>query len=511
MAPHKENAQLHLLEKEHLADLLRASSLLNSTLETRKVLESLMALANKLLGTEASSLILIDEKGERLFFKASAGDKAKEIMRFTLDAAKGIVGWVIQNKKPYIANDVASDSHWSHDVATQLNFPTRSILCVPVMSRGQLIGALEAINKKDGERFDATDIVLITTLADQAALAIENARLHSELSRDTETIIEHIRLEHPIIGDSPVMKQLIGIIRKVTPTDSTVLIRGESGTGKELIARTIHYNSPRRGKPFTCVNCTLYSETLIESELFGHEQGAFTGASKRRVGRFEQANRGTVFLDEVGSISPDAQLKLLRVLENREFERLGGSDTVKVDVRVIAATNEDLESAIKRGRFREDLYYRLKVIEIHAPPLREIREDVPRLVAHFLGEQSKQVGRKIKKVSPQALEFLMAYPWPGNVRELKNTIERAIVLGSGDMLLPEHLPAEIRTYTPEKKEGTTLEDAERERIVQVLERTQWNKSMAAKLLGISRNRLDRKIKTYGIDPNKSQIPNPKSQ
>jgi GAF domain-containing protein len=226
MATQKDNIQLHLLGKEHLADLLRAGALLNSTLESRKVLESLMALANKLLRTEASSLLLIDEKGERLFFKASAGARAKEIMRFTLNPEKGIVGWVIQNKKPYIANDVASDSHWSQDVATQLNFSTRSILCVPVMSRGRLIGALEAINKTDGERFDATDIALLTTLADQAALAIENARLHSELSRDNETIIDRIRLEHPIIGDSPAMKQLMGIIRKVAPTDSTVLIRG---------------------------------------------------------------------------------------------------------------------------------------------------------------------------------------------------------------------------------------------------------------------------------------------
>jgi DNA-binding NtrC family response regulator len=200
----------------------------------------------------------------------------------------------------------------------------------------------------------------------------------------------------------------------------------------------------------------------------------------------------------VGSISTDAQLKLLRVLENREFERLGGSDTVKVDVCVIAATNEDLENAIKEGRFREDLYYRLKVIEIHAPPLREIREDIPKIVAHFLGEQTKRVGRKIKKASPDAMDFLTAYPWPGNVRELRNTIERAVVLGCGDTLLPEHLPVEIRTYAPDKKDGTTLEDAERERIVQVLERSNWNKSMAAQLLGISRNRLDRKIKTYQI-------------
>jgi Nif-specific regulatory protein len=489
--------KLHLLDRRQLADLLEASQLLNSTLELDGVLESLMSLTNRLLGTEASSLLLVDEKRKRLSFRASAGEKAKEIRGFTLAAEEGIAGWAIAHGEPCCVNDVSTDPRWSSDIARRLGFPTRSILCVPIMRHGTAIGAIEAINKKGEEGFGPADEVLLSTLANHAAVALQNARLHTELESDQRKIIEQLQLEHHIIGGSSQMKGLMEMIRRVTPTDSTLLIRGESGTGKELIARTIHYNSPRRRKPFTCVNCTLYSETLIESELFGHEQGAFTGASKRRIGRFEQADGGTVFLDEVGSISPEAQLKLLRVLEQREFERLGGSETVRVDVRIIAATNEDLEKAIQSGKFREDLYYRLKVIEICAPPLRERREDIPELAAHFLREQAAHIGRNVSEISPAAMNLLMGYGWPGNVRELKNSIERAIVLGSGSTLLPEHLPPEVR-LSPVAVGGLTLEDAEKERIRQVLERCEWNKSQAAKTLGISRNRLDRKIKSYGI-------------
>jgi len=498
MTAKKEDTGLSLLSREQLVELLHADFLLNSTLASDKVLESLMELVNRLLDTEASSLILIDERGDHLFFRAAAGEKADQLSRFTLDAGKGIVGWVIENAKPYLTGDVSSDPLWSQDISTRIGFPTRSLLCVPLLSRGTLIGAIEAINKKGGRGFDDSDVALLTALAPHAALAIENARLHTELERDNEKILEEIRLEHHIIGNSPRIAQLLDLIRKVTPSDSTLLIRGESGTGKELIARTIHYNSPRRGKPFTCVNCTLYSETLIESELFGHEQGSFTGASKRRIGRFEQADGGTVFLDEVGSVSPDAQLKLLRVLENREFERLGGSETIRVNVRVIAATNEDLESAIRSGRFREDLYYRLKVIEINAPPLRELREDIPGLVTYFLHDLVQRIGRQVREVSPEAMSLLTSYSWPGNVRELKNTIERAVVLGSGTTLIPEHLPLEIRVMSHEEQGGPALRDAEREHILQILEQANWNKSMAAAMLGISRNRLDRKIVAYKI-------------
>lgn len=492
-----ESAHLKLLNREQLTALLEASSLLTSTLDSRRVLNSLMELTNRLLRTEASSLLLIDERGKRLVFKSTAGAKADEVLRLTPDADKGIVGWVIRNRKPYVAHDVTADAEWSREISEALGFPTRSILCVPIVSRNRLLGALEAINKGGDGTFDAADIALLTALATHAAIAIENARLHAELETDARNMLDQIRRRHTLVGAAPPMKALLETIRKVTPTDSTLLIRGESGTGKELVARTIHYGSPRRAKPFTCVNCTLYSETLIESELFGHEQGAFTGAAKRRIGRFEQGDGGTIFLDEVGGISPEGQMKLLRVLQDREFERLGGSETIRVDVRIIAATNEDLEKAIAEGRFREDLYYRLKVIEITVPPLRERADDIPALVAHFLAEHSAGGGRTFAGASAEAMELLKAYRWPGNIRELRNTVERAVVLGSGDTLLPEHLPPEITASAAGRPGGLTLEDAERERIAQALENAGGNKSLAAKTLGISRNRLDRKLKSYG--------------
>lgn len=495
-----ENTQLKLLDREQLSALLNASYLLTSTLDSRRVLASLMELTNRLLRTEASSLLIIDERGRRLLFKSAAGAKANEVTGVTLDADKGIVGWVIKNRKPYIAHDVTADAEWSHEVSEMLGFPTRSILCVPIILRDRLLGAIEAINKRDDASFDAADVALLATLANHAALALENARLHAEVETDARHMLDELRRAHPVVGSGPRMKALMETVRKVTPSDSTLLIRGESGTGKELVARTIHYQSPRRAKPFTCVNCTLYSETLIESELFGHEQGAFTGAAKRRVGRFEQGDGGTIFLDEVGSIPPEGQLKLLRVLQDREFERLGGSETIRVNVRIIAATNEDLEKAIAGGTFREDLYYRLKVIEITVPPLRERPEDIPALAAHFLREHFAAGGRGFAKASPEAMALLVAYRWPGNVRELKNVIERAVVLGSGDTLLPEHLPAELTSPARGATGGLTLEDAERERITDALARAGGNKSLAAKTLGISRNRLDRKLKSYGCAP-----------
>ncbi len=496
MPKRTSDAPLKLLERGQLLALLDAATLLTSSLESRRVLRCLMELTNSLLRTEASSLILVDEKGKRLLFKSTAGAKAEEAMGLTLDAGKGIVGWVIRNRKPYIARDVEADSEWSREISDALGFPTRSVLCVPIIFRDRLLGAIEAVNKMDDGSFDAADVALLAALANHAAIALENARVHSELEADTRKMIDQIRRAHPLIGTSPPMKALLETIGKVAPTDSTVLLRGESGTGKELVARTIHYGSPRRAKPFTCVNCTLYSETLIESELFGHEQGAFTGASKRRIGRFEQGDGGTIFLDEVGSIAPEGQLKLLRVLQDREFERLGGSDTIRVDVRIIAATNEDLEKAIAAGRFREDLYYRLKVIEVTVPPLRDRAQDIPALVAHFLAEHAAAGGRRVAGTSREAMDLLKAHRWPGNVRELRNAVERAVVLGSGDTLLPAHLPPEIASPAPAGGSGRTLAEAERDRITQAIEEAGGNKSLAARTLGISRNRLDRKLKAF---------------
>ena len=288
----------------------------------------------------------------------------------------------------------------------------------------------------------------------------------------------------------------------MSPTDSTLLITGETGVGKEIIARTIHANSKRKDYPFTCVTCAILTETLLESELFGHEKGAFTGATTKKIGKFELAHRGTVLLDEISAIPLATQTKLLRVLQEREFERVGGTQLIKVDIRIIAASNEDLTALIKEGKFREDLYYRLKVIEIPVPSLEERKEDIPELAEYFLKMSSKDIGRTVNSIDKEALQKLIDYPWPGNVRELKNVIEHAIVLGSGEILLVEHLPLEIQQGKAQLSQISsesgeiddwTLSAAEKRHIIKALEHTNGNKSKAAQLLGISRNRLDRKL------------------
>jgi len=305
-----------------------------------------------------------------------------------------------------------------------------------------------------------------------------------------------------IIGDSPRMREVFRLIKKVAPTDSTVLIYGESGTGKELLARAIHYNSLRRDKPFLTVDCGSLVETLFESELFGHVKGAFTGAIETKHGSFELANGGTVFFDEIGNISLSMQAKILRAIQEREIRRVGGTATIKVDVRVIAATNRDLRRSVQEGTFREDLYYRLSVIPIYLPSLRERKEDIPLLARHFLQKYNQRRKRDIRDISPAAMQLLCNYQWPGNVRELENVIERAVVIADGDEITPESLPphlrAEDKLAASEAFAIRSLEQVEKEHITRTLIATGWNRSRAAQLLGIDRKTLYEKIRRYQI-------------
>lgn len=329
----------------------------------------------------------------------------------------------------------------------------------------------------------------------------ENLELKSQLRRS-------YRFQN-IIGQSEPMRRVFQTITKVARSQSTVLIRGESGTGKEVVARAIHYNSPRADKPLVEISCASFPETLLESELFGYERGAFTGANGQKKGRFELAQGGTIFLDEIGDINENVQTKLLRVLQEREISRLGGSQPIKVDVRVITATNRDLERALAEGRFREDLYYRLNVIPIHLPPLRERREDIPLLVDYFLRKYSSENEVPLRRISPEALELCMQYDWPGNVRELENAIQNAIVLGEGEEIGPEHLPFGIASavhgdpWTPLfAQAGQTLQEqidsAERIILERAIREARGNKSEAAKRLGISLRTMRYKIKKYGL-------------
>jgi transcriptional regulator with GAF, ATPase, and Fis domain len=348
------------------------------------------------------------------------------------------------------------------------------------------------------------------------ALALKNLvrqqELAENLSQSQHEIVqlrERLGAESEIIGTGPLMKKLQQSITQAAPSRATVLIRGESGVGKELVARAIHFSSPRRKGPFVCMNCAALTETLLESELFGHERGAFTGATERKIGKFEAAHEGTLMLDEIGEMSPSIQAKFLRVLEGHPFERVGGNQAIKVEVRVIAATNRELEKDVAEGKFRRDLYFRLHVVEIVVPPLRKRSEDIIELAAYFLERYNGETGKKIRGFTPAALDQLQKYRWPGNVRELKNVIERAVVLVRHDRIdvddliltsLPPssesgEIPVPVNRYEP-----TKLEEIERRHILATLHAEGWNKSRTAAVLGIERSTLDRKIRRYQLKP-----------
>lgn len=328
--------------------------------------------------------------------------------------------------------------------------------------------------------------------------AFEQQRLRDENLQLRETIDELVAVD-TIVGESPAIRRVMELVHHVAPTDVTVLIEGESGTGKELIARSIHANSKRRYLPIVPVNCGAIPESLLESELFGHERGSFTGADRKRRGKIEMAQGGTLFLDEVGAISPKMQVELLRALETKEFHRVGGMESIHVDFRVICATNEHLETAVAEGRFREDFYYRINVFTIEAPPLRARVSDIPLLADHFLHRFAQQMDKHISEISPEAMKLLLEYDWPGNVRELSNAIERAMVVGKPPAIRAEDFPLRSsRGSGHGANGGEALEMVERQHIAQVLERTEWNITHAAKVLGIDRVTVYNKIRKYGL-------------
>ena len=348
--------------------------------------------------------------------------------------------------------------------------------------------------------FEVLKLSLVRAL-EHSGLKAENATLKSKMSADYE-------LEN-IIGKSRPMKELVDMMSMVAPSEATVLITGESGTGKELIAKSIHHNSRRKDRPLVVVNCAALTETLLESELYGHEKGSFTGADKRREGRFKQADKGTIFLDEIGETSAAMQAKLLRVIQEREIQRVGGEETLSVDVRILAATNRNLEEDVTSGKFRGDLFYRLNVVTLRIPPLRERQDDIPLLSQHFLARYAAKNHKQVKGISPLAMDMLLKYPWPGNVRELENVVERAVILLPDEHVTEKELPATITESYAEKGDWVALPqpgaanrplgEIEREAIVATLEASAGNKSETARRLGINRKTLHKKLKEYGLD------------
>ena len=378
-----------------------------------------------------------------------------------------------------------------------------SLLAVPLTLDGQLLGVIYLDSAEAQTCFDQDHLQLLTAIAGIAAVAFDNVRRIEWLEEETRRLRAEINLNHDMIGESAPMQAIYQIISKVAPSDSTVLLRDESGTGKEMAARAIHQLSARADKPFIAINCAGLSDTLLESDLFGHEKGAFTGAVAQKKGKFEVADGGTVFLDEMGELPLPLQAKLLRVLQQREFERVGGTRQIKVDIRLIAATNRDLETAIKDGGFRADLYYRLNVVSLTLPPLRERRDDIPLLSHYFAAKYSQRCKRAIKGLTPEARTLLVNYDWPGNVRELENAIERAVVLGSTDFIQAEDLPdvlLETATPTslPAAKYHAASREAKKQVVLQALEESDGNFTQAARLLGIHPNNLHRVVRNLDL-------------
>ncbi len=377
-----------------------------------------------------------------------------------------------------------------------------SLMCVPLLNLDKAIGLIYLDTTNPTARFTNEDLQLVTAIAGIASMALESARQVEWLGSENQRLRAEVDLDHDMVGDSAPMRDVYQLIERVASTDSTVLVYGESGTGKELCARAIHRNSPRRDQPFVAINCAALTETLLESELFGHERGAFTGAVTQKRGQLEMANSGTIFLDEMGEISPALQAKLLRVLQERDFMRVGGTRSISLNIRVIAATNKNLLTATREGTFREDLYYRLNVVAITMPPLRDRKEDIPQLANYFGAKYAEKCNRRIMGISADAGTLLKQYDWPGNIRELENAIERAVVLGSSGMILPEDLPEALHETPAQSMRSSTYHEAvrqlKRQLILTAMDQSEGKITEAARLLGVHSNYLHRLIRNLDL-------------
>ena len=416
-------------------------------------------------------------------------------------ASRTIVNRVFGEGVAILSNDIPHEEDFQ-GVDSLVISKTRSVLAVPLQAFGNRLGVLY-LDAASGADFDQGHLQLVTAFGNVAALGIENVRHFEWLEGENRRLNEELDVEHNMIGESAAVASVVQFIKRVAPSDSTVLIWGESGTGKELVARAIHRNSSRAQKAFVAINCAALTETLLESELFGHEKGAFTGAVVQKRGKLEAADGGSVFLDEIGEMAPSLQAKLLRVLQEREFERVGGNKTIHVDIRVIAATNRDLKEMSRTGTFRQDLFYRLNVVSIRTPALRERKEDIPLLASYFVRKHSERVKRKVSGISPKAHRLLASYDWPGNVRELENAIERAVVLGVSDIVLPEDLPELMVEGPVDDGAGVALLEgvvryAKRRAVEASLEQTGGNQTEAARLLGVHPVHLSRLVKSLDI-------------
>jgi len=499
-------------EISELALLFDISRILDRSMDLRDELGPVLKAIDQHTGMLRGTITLVNRENGELFIEAAHGLSGDELERGRYRPGEGVVGKAVKTGKPVVVPRIAEEPLFLNRTQSR-DEPQGDVshICVPIRMETQVIGALSADRIYTDDESLEEDVRLMSIIASMIAQAVrlrqehqdERNRLLEENTRLQNELQERFRPTN-IIGRSGAMQDVFDLIGQVAKSDATVLIRGESGVGKELVAHAIHYNSQRASKPFIRVNCAALPESVIESELFGHEKGAFTGATQQRHGRFELANGGTIFLDEIGDLAPQTQVRLLRILQEREFERVGGQETIKVDVRVIAATNRELETMIKDNSFRQDLYYRLNVFPIHIPPLKERRTDILELANFFVEKYSKGNHKYVRRISTPAIDMLMSYHWPGNVRELENCIERAVLLTNDDVVHGHHLPPTLQTAeasnTPMK--GTLeecLEQVEREMIIESLKIAKGNKARAARDLGITERLMGLRVAKYGVD------------
>ena len=492
---------------EELAALHAIAKILAQPGDLRDQLEQILNEMSLRLGMQRGMISLLDREKQEAWLDI-AHDFNIDGLEVTYKPGEGITGKVAETGRPMAVANLGQETHFLDRTGARrhLNRAELSFLCVPIMYDGGVIGVLSADKvAKDVENLDQ-ELAMLSSVAELMAKAVHIRALEEENRRLRKIVGSSRAPSMDIIGHSKAMQEVFGLVAQVADSNTTVLITGETGTGKELVARAIHNNSPRKGGPLVQVNCAAIPDTLIESELFGHEKGAFTGALQTRRGRFEEANGGTIFLDEVGELSAAAQVKLLRVLQEKRFQPLGASRVVNVNVRIIAATNRNLEQDILAERFRADLFYRLNVFPIYLPPLRERGSDVILLADHFLIKYSKEMNKTVRRISTAAIEAFLAHKWPGNVRELENCMERAVLMTRTDVVDCAHLPPslQVKEKDPDRKDRSKLssvvEAQERSLIIDALTETGGNQTKAAKMLGTTKRIIQYKISKMGIDP-----------
>jgi Nif-specific regulatory protein len=484
----------------NLNALLKISRIVHAIRDLNELQGQLLDLIFEIVPAGRGAILLADKEGQQfnsMFVRMRQAGQAPLVK-----VSRTIARQVLEQGVAILGSDVHGSDEL-REVESLAASQVRSLLCVPLTVFQQVIGCIYLDSDSLSNRLHEEHLQLVAAIAGISAVALENARRLHWLEQENERLTVEISQERSLVGEGASMQEVYQFLKRAAPTDSTVLIEGESGTGKELAARALHRNGSRAGKPFVAINCSAIPETLLESDLFGHERGAFTGAASLKKGRLEIADGGVVFLDEIGELAPALQVKLLRVLQEREFERVGGMHPIKVDIRIIAATNCNLEQAVRDGNFRQDLYYRLAVLKITMPALRDRKEDIPMLVRHFVQKHAKRCKVKARPISREAQALLVNYDWPGNVRELENAVERALVLASSDVILPEDLPESLLERPPlpemtEAKYHAAVKELKKQLILDAVEQTHGSYADAARILGVHPNYLHRLIRNLEL-------------